>query len=370
MSVKVIQGTCGWQDQQYPASITKDSTSRLQYYARQFPSVEVNASTYTILNSSTTAGWAKAVPPGFLFHFKAFGLFCSKGSPFGNLPILVREMLPPGKYTSSSYVPMTEMPPAAIDTAWSLFLASLEPVYQSGKLGVITFQFHLSYQPSESALAYILECRRRLDSRFQMAAEFRCRRWFTEENWRRKTHAAFSSQGIAWVAADELEHETFQKDKEQTGLTPGQKRIVLPVAVEVTTPDFFYVRVHRRSGTEERRLTENEIAAWKTRIDSVLEAKLAGPIYFLWGTDHANVPMMNYTNLKEALSDDLLFDWKPEAPAGTIAALFSKKRASVPTAVDGGEKVELQERIEIEKSSKKSKVSAKEKGIKRFFNQL
>lgn len=373
--VKLIQGCCGWQDQQYPASVKKDATGKLQYYSRQLPSVEVNASTYTILNPTICAAWAKAVPPDFIFHFKAFGLFCSKGSPYGNLPSAVREMLPPGRYSSSSYVPMSELPAAAINTAWLLFLASLEPVYQAGKLGVVTFQFHLSYHPSESSLAYILECRKRLDSRFQMAAEFRCRRWFTEENWRRKTHAALSAQGIAWVAADELEHETFQKDKEQVGLAPGQKRRVLPVAVEVTTADFFYVRVHRRSGKEERRLTDEEIAAWRARIDRVVEAKVAGPIYFLWGTDHADIPLRNSRALQEAVPEDLWFDWKPEAPAGTIAALFSKKNTSVKSdkGADSGDKAredkvvgELPARREIEEGSAKRK----EKGIKRFFNQL
>jgi uncharacterized protein YecE (DUF72 family) len=370
--VKVIQGTCGWQDQQYPASVSKDATGKLQYFSRQLPSVEVNSSTYTILNPTTTASWAKAVPQNFIFHFKAFGLFCSKGSQYGNLPNIVKDMLPPGRYSSSSYVPMSELPPAAMNTAWSLFIASLEPIYQLGKLGVITFQFHLSFAPTESNMNYILECRRRLDSRFQMATEFRCRRWFTEESWRRKTHAALSSLGIAWVAADELEHETFQKDKAQTGLSPGQKRIVLPVAVEVTTPDFFYVRVHRRSGKEERRLTKEEIAAWKARIEYVIERKLAGPIYFLWGTDHADVPLRNSRALKEAIPENLWFDWKPEAPAGTIAALFNKN-SKKPMEVKATEVEKIIEsRIEIEEPSKAAKapVAAKEKGIKRFFSQL
>ncbi|KAL4529373.1 hypothetical protein Ndes2526A_g04164 [Nannochloris sp. 'desiccata'] len=243
--VKLIQGCCGWQDQQYPASVKKDATGKLQYYSRQLPSVEDPRT--------------------------------------GTFQVPYERCYPPGRYSSSSYVPMSELPAAAINTAWLLFLASLEPVYQAGKLGVVTFQFHLSYHPSESSLAYILECRKRLDSRFQMAAEFRCRRWFTEENWRRKTHAALSAQGIAWVAADELEHETFQKDKEQVGLAPGQKRRVLPVAVEVTTADFFYVRVHRRSGKEERRLTDEEIAAWRARIDRVVEAKSSRANIFSMG---------------------------------------------------------------------------------------
>lgn len=38
---------------------------------------------------------------------------------------------------------------------------------------------------------------------------------------------------IVLVAADELHHETAQKDREQRGLPPGAKREVMPIAMQV-----------------------------------------------------------------------------------------------------------------------------------------
>lgn len=39
--------------------------------------------------------------------------------------------------------------------------------------------------------------------------------------------------GCVLVAADELEHETLQKDREQRGLPPGAARRILPIAMQV-----------------------------------------------------------------------------------------------------------------------------------------
>ena len=52
--------------------------------------------------------------------------------------------------------------------------------------------------------------------------------------------------GIVLVAADELRHETLQPDRAQSGLPQGQATEVLPIAMSVTVPTYFYVRVHRR----------------------------------------------------------------------------------------------------------------------------
>ncbi len=69
-----------------------------------------------------------------------------------------------------------------------------------------------------------------------------------------------AAAGIVLVAADELQHETFQKDRQQVGLQPGQVRQVMPIALAVTSPQLgCYVRVHRRHGTLERRLEQQEI---------------------------------------------------------------------------------------------------------------
>lgn len=70
-------------------------------------------------------------------------------------------------------------------------------------------------------------------------------------------------------------------------------RRVLPIALEVTTPGWHYVRVHRRHGTTDRLLPAGEAEAWAARIERQLAPRLAGPVYFLWGTDWEDVPIRN-----------------------------------------------------------------------------
>ena len=318
------------------------------------------------------------------FHAKAFGLFCSRGVTASSLPAGVRAMLPPGRWDPGDYVALSEMPEKAVAATWAAFHAALEPIYRSDKLGVVAFQFHLTFEPSEANLEYVCECRRRLDGRFRMAAEFRSRRWLVDP-WRRRAAAALTAHGIAWVAADELEHETFQKDREQRGLAPGQQRRVLPIAMEVTTPDFFYVRVHRRSGQEERRLTEDEIGGWAARVESLIgeHGAVKGPVYLLWGTDHAYVPQCNREALTAAVPAALQREWRPEAAAGTIAAMFAarKKEGVGGEGGNGRAAAAAVAAAEVEPSPPMwkeegaaaavgSPKKARPKGIKRFFSQV
>ena len=220
-----------------------------------------------------------------------------------------------------------------------------------------------------------------------MAVEFRCRAWFTNEQWRRKTFEGLQRHGVGWVAADELAHETFHKERcpsaagnggsgsdstDRTKATKQQK--VLPIAMEITTPDFFYVRVHRRYGFEDRRLGEEEIEGWRRRLVDIRDGGKVtnGNIFFLWGTDHKNVPFLNAAALLAAVPRDMRVQW--EAPKGTIESMFSKvsrsggvsrkvgeekKGEASPTSAAAG--------IAEHKVEKKPK---KERGIKRFFSQV
>lgn len=154
---------------------------------------------------------------------------------------------------------------------------------QSGQLGSVLFQFHSSFGPTATHRQHVEWCRRRLDARVAMSVEFRSRAWFDTETERQSTTVRFRTRlgsvpwravqnrpataplksrvrraemppvqawlrglGIALVAADELRHETLQPDRAQHGLPPGQEAELMPIALEVTQPAFFYVRVHRR----------------------------------------------------------------------------------------------------------------------------
>ena len=348
--VDVVQGTCGWLDQQYPSTVKKDAASRLEYYSKHWPSVEVNSSCYTILSPATTSKWCAMTPKNsFLFHFKAFGLFCSKGCPFGQLPAGVRGEVVRHQggdvattdFNTGTFVAMENMPGHAIQQCWDLFNASMEPMYRDQKLGVVMFQFHLSFRPSQENLEYVLDCRQRLDSRYNMAVEFRCRSWFTNSFWLQQIRIKLRDVGVGLVAADELEHETFQKDKHQTGLPPGGIRRVLPIALEVTNPDFFYVRVHRRHGMEDRRLDEKEIEDWCKRLERIcVRQGFQGTVYFLWGTDHKNVPQTNRAALRRALPEGIMRNRDAGSGSSVLQLLMlqneKKKKQTPVTPVPAG----------------------------------
>ena len=140
-----------------------------------------------------------------------------------SLPAEARALLPPSLQQQQQHVRLASLPPAVEDCCWRLFHAALEPLYQvgwvgewwgssraarscwllpllrsrppckhpadrlcrrrrclqAGVLGAVIFQLQLSFTPSADNLQHLLRCRQRLDPRFAMAAELRCRAWFT-----------------------------------------------------------------------------------------------------------------------------------------------------------------------------------------------
>ena len=113
-------------------------------------------------------------------------------------------------------------------------------------MGLVIFQFHTSFAVSEANQRRVEQCRAQLPPGVDMGVEFRNRAWF-------HTPAAASALAswlvpldIVLIAADELKHETAQRDREQSGLPPGSVRELMSIALLVTAPKAFYVRLHRR----------------------------------------------------------------------------------------------------------------------------
>ena len=70
----VLIGTSGWTYRDwrgpfYPADVPQRCW--LEFYARQFPSTEINGSFYRTPSLQAVEGWRDAVPDGFLFAWKA-----------------------------------------------------------------------------------------------------------------------------------------------------------------------------------------------------------------------------------------------------------------------------------------------------------
>jgi uncharacterized protein YecE (DUF72 family) len=72
MDVRI--GTSGWNYTEWRGSFypkTMKPAGMLAYYAERFRTVEVNNTFYRMPTAKAVAGWAAAVPPGFLFVLKA-----------------------------------------------------------------------------------------------------------------------------------------------------------------------------------------------------------------------------------------------------------------------------------------------------------
>jgi uncharacterized protein YecE (DUF72 family) len=136
-----------WVGKLYPEG-TKP-TAYLTEYAKAMNSVEVDATFYRIPSVPTVEAWRDAVPDGFRFAAK--------------FPQTV-----------------THVPGLAYDAErLEIFLRHIDAF--GDKLGPLLLQFPPFLKPAHTALDDLLE---KLPGRRLFAAEFRNRRWFTEETYR------------------------------------------------------------------------------------------------------------------------------------------------------------------------------------------
>src|SRR5258708_11389656 len=77
-------------------------------------------------------------PADFTFNVKAFSLFTQHPTPAKALPADLREA---ASQAGKDRVYLKDVDPAVTDQAWDRFLAALEPLRRTGKLGAILLQF-------------------------------------------------------------------------------------------------------------------------------------------------------------------------------------------------------------------------------------
>lgn len=365
---KVLQGTCGWSDSSivkcgrfYPASV-KTTEDRLLHYSRFFPCVECDTSNYAIPSPMRVEKWLKCVPTGFKFHFKAFGLFTRKSISMSALPHVVRDELPQNVIRGQMSITWEELSVLQKQKLWDRFNSALLPAYQKNKLGVVIFQFHLGFHPTNENKEHIMECRKFLGVNYHMAVEFRSRVWFTTENLH-TTLDWLKQHNIGLVVADELQSELYvekNKSAEGQGKESGCGGVV-PIIMALGSCDFAYVRVHRRVG-KQRVLSEEEIKSWGKRLRSPeLQNSMQGPIYFMWGTDHEDQPIINSKNLTKEIGN-MAYDWKSKISNTGMLRFCS----NVPTTPDKqkNESSVLKKSLVIQKDSLDTVASGKDDDVK------
>jgi uncharacterized protein YecE (DUF72 family) len=132
-----------WIGPVYPEGLPR--SDQLGFYAREFTTVEINATFYRIPGERTVAGWVRKTPPGFLFSVKAYqGLTHEREH-----------------------------------ADFSSFATSLGPLVESGKLGCVLAQFPNSFHATAQNREFLHELRHGLGE-LPVVVEFRNAEWMTE----------------------------------------------------------------------------------------------------------------------------------------------------------------------------------------------
>ena len=224
---RFLIGTSGWT---YPSwrgpFYPEDLPSRryLEYYAREFPTAEVNYSFYHLPRPQTYANWAKQVPDSFVFALKASRLITH-----------TKRLL-------------------EIEEAWHTFVE--RALALGPHLGPILLQFPASFQRERSRLKRFLEMAQDVTAdapSLRLVFEFRHDSWFVEEIYR-----LLKCYGAALCIAD----------------SPDYPRR------DVLTTDFAYYRFHGRTQLFASRYTKAELTQEVRRMKQYLRDGIDVYVYF------------------------------------------------------------------------------------------
>jgi uncharacterized protein YecE (DUF72 family) len=268
--VRVRMGTASWTDPTlikeadfYPKR-SMSAEERLRYYASIFPVVEVDATYYHPPTQDLAGLWVRRTPADFRMDIKAYSLFTQHPTAVKSLWDDVAEHLPPEREDEQSAY-LSHLPDPAVDLAWEHFADALLPLHSAGKLGAVFFQFPPWFVPRRASREYLRELPQRLPE-YQLAVEFRNRRWLAEPEDRRRTLELLEDAGLAYVCVDE----------------PQGFASSVPPTLAVTA-DLAVLRFHghNRENWQKKGITpaerfrylysEQELAEWAPRVQEVAD---------------------------------------------------------------------------------------------------
>jgi len=188
----ILIGTAGfsyrdWRGPFYPAGLPERDW--LAFYAREFPTVELNVTFYRLPAARTLDAWIERTPAGFQFSVKAYrGLTHERQAP-----------------------------------DFAAFAAATRPLAQAGKLACVLAQFPQSFRRTPANEAYLARLRQGLGD-LPVVVEFRHAEWADEAVFER-----LRALQLGFACVDE----------------PALKGLMPPMAV--ATSPIAYVRFHGRN---------------------------------------------------------------------------------------------------------------------------
>lgn len=191
---QILIGTSGWTYSSWKGTFYPEdlpSARFLDFYAKKFPTTEVNYSFYHLPRPATYEKWATQVPESFLFAVKASRLITHTKRLMG------------------------------VEEPWRVFLHNAQSL--GPHLGPILFQFPASFRGDRARLAEFLKMVRTVvpgAERLRLVFEFRHESWFTDD-----VYELLSGHGAVLCVADSPKYPHH----------------------EVTTANFAYFRFHGRT---------------------------------------------------------------------------------------------------------------------------
>lgn len=300
-------GFCSWTDKSliesgafYPQGVN-DPKGRLQYYAREFPIVEVDSSYYALPSERNSHLWAERTPDGFTFNVKAYGLFTNHPTRTRGFPKEIFKALP-HEAQAKERIYFDDVPSELRDELWGIFDSALRPLHEAGKLGMILFQFphwffpglvRLGAGPGRKGFSHILRCKRSLPD-YRLAIEFRNNVWLNQDNVE-DTLGFLEAYDMTFVCVDEPQ---------------GFRSSCPPVAA--VTSDIAMVRFHGRNTDtwEKKGITaaqrfnwyyeREEIEEWVPKIREMSQE--AREVHLMINTCYHDQSVVNARLLREQLS--------------------------------------------------------------------
>jgi uncharacterized protein YecE (DUF72 family) len=232
--VKLRVGTCSWTDKTliackrfYPKGCST-AEARLRYYAAQFPLVEVDSSYYAMPTPDNAQRWAERTPADFVFNIKAFRLLTLHPTPLQMLP---PDLQPPLQRLKPRLY-YRDVPAEIRAELWRRFHDAVAPLQQSGKLGLVHFQFAPWVLYGREGEAHVRHCVEMMEGH-TLSLEFRHVSWFTTRH--AESTLAFERElGVVHTVVD----------------APQGFANSVPQVWAATHPRLAYVRLHgRNAGT-------------------------------------------------------------------------------------------------------------------------
>lgn len=287
---RILVGTASWTDKTLLASgwYPDDADTperRLQYYASQFPLVEVDSTYYTPPLERNSELWAARTPEGFVFDVKAYALLTQHPTRVASL---YKDLRPE---TDKRNVYLKDLDEAVVDEVWERFLGALAPLHDAGRLGSLLFQFPPWFTLTGRNKRYLLECKRRCEP-YRMCVELRHESWMSPDN-REETLDLLTSYAVPYVVVD---------------MPQGHRSSVPPVVA--ATADLAVVRFHGHSEKWESKdiyerfgylYSEQELREWAPRLQGLAE-QVSGDVHVLTNNCYRDYAQVNARQLVQQLS--------------------------------------------------------------------